>query len=113
MPRTSGKELHQLVGLVKEYRNIWESRSHTLSPLTKVTSSKVYYKWDKIEQEASKYIQRIVSQDGLSSYQDFNKKIKIRTTERNTQSRAVITQYGKQLAFYSRKLNGIAKCGKY
>ena len=52
MPPTSQKEVPNFIGLVKYYCDMWERRSHMLVPLTKITSSKVKYKWTKTEQDA-------------------------------------------------------------
>ena len=36
-PPTSQKEVKQFIGVVNDYRNMWPRRSHTLTPLTKIT----------------------------------------------------------------------------
>ena len=48
---TSQKEVLQFIGVVDYYCNIWERCSHTPAPLTKITPSKVKFKWTKIEQD--------------------------------------------------------------
>ena len=52
MRLTSRKEVRQFIGLVEYYCDMWERRSHTLSPLTKITSIKVNFKWTKIKPDA-------------------------------------------------------------
>ena len=52
-----------------------ERRSHTVAPLTKLTSSKVNFKWTKSEKEAFREIERIVARIILLVYPDFNKMI--------------------------------------
>ena len=42
-PPTSQKEVRQFTGVVKYYRDMWERLSHTLTPLTRITSSKVNF----------------------------------------------------------------------
>ena len=42
-------------------------------------SSKVKFKWTKIEQDDFNEIKRIVSRDNLSSYPDFNEEFNIHT----------------------------------
>ena len=64
-PYTSRKEVRQFIVLVKYYCNIWGRRSHTLSPFTKITSSKVKFKWAKIKQDYFKEIKWIVDRDVL------------------------------------------------
>ena len=56
-----------------------ERVSHPLSHLTRITSSKVKFKWTKIEQDAFDKIKRIVSCDTLIAYPDFNEEFKINT----------------------------------
>ena len=38
VPPTSQKELQKFIVVIKYYRDIWPRRSHTLAPLTKLTS---------------------------------------------------------------------------
>ena len=48
---------------------------------------------------------RLVSRETLLFYQNFNKPFVIHTDVIKLQLRAVISQYDKPIAFYSRKLN--------
>ena len=61
------------------YPDIWVRLSHTLVPLTNITSSKVKLKWTKIKQYALYEIKRIVTCDTLSAYPEFNEEFKIHT----------------------------------
>ena len=45
-------------------------------PLTHITSSKVKFKWTKIEQDDFEEIKRTVARDSLLAYPDFNKEFK-------------------------------------
>ena len=47
-PPNYQKEVRRFIGLVNYYRNMRARRSHKLVPLTKITFSKVKYKWTKI-----------------------------------------------------------------
>ena len=47
---------------------MWKRRSHTLVPLTKITSSKVKFKWNKTEQDNFEEIKLIVAHDNLLAY---------------------------------------------
>jgi hypothetical protein len=49
-------------------------------------------------------IKRLIARDTLLAYPDFNKKFTIHTDASDFQLGAVISQEGKPLAFYSRKL---------
>ena len=77
MPPTSQKLVQQLIGLVNYYLNMWARCSHTLETLNKINSSKVKFKWNKVEQEKPKEINPIVARNILSSYPDFNTEFRI------------------------------------
>ena len=79
-------------------------RSHMLAPLTKLTSINRKFKWTEIEQDAFKKIKRIVARDTLLNYPGFNETFKIHTDASAFQLGAVISQKGKTITFYSRKL---------
>ena len=84
---------------------MWPRRSHMLAPLTKITSNKRKYKWTKIEQDAFDEIKPIMSRNTLLTYPDFNETFKIHTNASEFRLGAVISQKGKPIDFYSRKLN--------
>ena len=83
---------------------MWSRRSHTLVPLTRLTSIKSKCKWTQVEQDAFDGNNRIMSHNFLLTYSDFNETIKIHTDASAFQLRAVVNQKGKMIAFYSRKL---------
>ena len=58
------------------YQNMWERCSHTLVPLTKITSSKVTFKWTKIEQDIFDKIKRVMTGDTLLVCPDLMKNFK-------------------------------------
>ena len=91
-----------MIGVLNYYHDMWERLSHTLSPLTNITSSKVKFKSTKIKQDAFDEIKRIVARDTLSAYSDFNEEFKSHTDASNFQFGAVINQKGKPIAFYKR-----------
>ena len=51
-PPNSRKEERKLIGVIKYYRNMWPIRSHTLSPLNKLTSINRKFKWMEVKQDA-------------------------------------------------------------
>ena len=71
-PPNYQKEVHQFIGVVNYYRNMWSRRSHMLAPLTNIKSSKVKCKCTKMEQDYFDGIKRIVARDDLLSYPYFN-----------------------------------------
>ena len=62
-PPISRKEVRKFIGLVNYYRDMWARWSHTLAPLTNITSNKVKFRWTKINQDAFGKIKRIVARD--------------------------------------------------
>ena len=54
---------------------MWAKRSYLLQPLTALTSKKVNFKWNFVEQSAFKEIKQMVTRDTLLIYPDFNKKM--------------------------------------
>ena len=98
------KELRRFIGLVNYYRDMWVRRSHVLAPLASLTSKTTKWKWGPKEQEAFDTMKKIIAKETLLAYPDFNDEFVIHTDASHTQLGAVISQKGKPIAFYSRKL---------
>ena len=84
---------------------MWKSRSDVLAPLSSMTSAKASWNWTPACQKAFDTIKKIVSRETLLAYPNFNKTFEIHTDASKTQLGSVISQEGKPIAFYSRKLN--------
>ena len=104
-PPKTVKQVRRFVGLVNYYRDMWPQRAHILAPLTRLTSSKVKFKWTEKEQTAFEEMKSLIGRDALLAYPDFSKEFVIHADASKTQLGAVITQNGKPIAFYSRKLS--------
>ena len=85
---------------------MWRRRSHVLAPLTSLTSKNVPWKWKDEQSKAFKEAKRIIAKNAMLAFPDFSKKFTIFTDASKYQLGGVITQEGRPLAFYSRKLNG-------
>jgi UDP-N-acetyl-D-mannosaminuronic acid transferase (WecB/TagA/CpsF family) len=83
---------------------MWGKRSEILSPLTALTSVKVKWRWNDLEQNAFDTMKRIMARETILAYPNFNKPFEIHTDASAHQLGAVISQDGKPIAFYSRKL---------
>ena len=103
-PKTK-KQLRGFIGLVNYYRDMWKKRSHTLAPLAALTSKTAAWKWGDEEQKAFDDMKNIIARETLLAYPDFKQPFEIHTDASHTQLGAVISQNGKPIAFYSRKLN--------
>ena len=75
-----------------------------LTPLTILTSKKTKWKWGAEEQKAFQLMKKIISKNALLAYPDFNEEFVIHTDASDYQLGAVISQKGRPIAFYSRKL---------
>ena len=111
------KQLRTFLGMVQYYRDITEKRSHLLAPLsdlvgecgiTKDTRKKKKklrsWHWDKIHQDCFDAIKRQMAKDVLLAYPDYSETFEIFTDASTRQLGGVITQRGRPLAFFSRKL---------
>ena len=97
-PLNKWKRCLKFIGLVDYYCDMWETNSHTLEPLTKLTSNKVIFKWTEVE-----HINNLLADT------DINELFKIHTNDICFLLRVVIIQEEKPIGFYSRKLTGPQK----
>jgi RNase H-like domain found in reverse transcriptase len=104
-PKTCPKQLHSFIGMVNYYRDMWPKRSHLLTTLSALTSSKTKWKWTEECQTAFDEMKQLISRKTLLTYPDFKLPFKIHTDASQVQLGACISQAGKPVAFYSKKLN--------
>jgi RNase H-like domain found in reverse transcriptase len=102
-PKTR-KELRQFIGVVNYFRDMWFRRSALLAPLTSLTSGNVKFEWLPSHQQAFDKIKKVIENEVLLAYPDFNKPFHIYTDASDHQLGAVIMQDKKPIAFYSLKL---------
>ena len=99
------RELRSFIGIVNYYRDMWIKRSHVLAPLAALTSKNVKWSWGPKQSAAFQMAKRIIAREVTLAYPDFTKPFQIHTDASHYQLGAVISQEGKPIAFYSRKLN--------
>ena len=99
------RSLRKFLGLVNYYRDMWPRRSHFLAPLSSLVSINVRWNWSDECQKAFTQIKSIIAKETLLAYPDFSKPFEIHTDASKVQLGAVISQEGKPIAFYTRKLN--------
>ncbi len=99
------KELRSFIGVVNYYRDMWVRRSHVLAPLASLTSNNTKWEWGPKQSAAFRMAKRIMAKETILAYPDFSKKFTIHTDASHYQLGGVISQEGKPIAFYSRKLN--------
>ena len=103
-PPKTRKQLRRFIGMVNYYRDMWPQRSHFLAPLSTLTSVKVKWKWTEEHQIAFEQMKALIAKETLLTYPDFSKEFEIHTDASKLQLGACISQGGKPVAFYSRKL---------
>jgi transposase InsO family protein len=102
---TTRKQLRRFIGMVNYYRDMWPLRSHLLAPLSALTSVNVRWKWTDEHQTAFDQMKALIAKETLLTYPDFSKEFEIHTDASKLQLGACISQGGRPVAFYSRKLN--------
>jgi hypothetical protein len=90
--------------MINYYRDMWIRRAHTLAPLTGMTSAAVKWEWTAKHQLAFKTIKRIMARETLLTHPNFEKLFHVHADASTLQLGSVISQSGRALAFYSRKL---------
>ena len=91
--------------MINYYRDMWIRRSELMTPLTRLTSKIATWNWTEVEQKAFNDIKTVISQETLLTYPDFDNIFDVHTDASEKQLGAVLSQNGKPIAFYSRKLN--------
>ena len=50
------RQLRSFIGIINYYRDMWKRRSHTLTPLTQMTSKEATFKWNEEQQKAFEHM---------------------------------------------------------
>ncbi|MEM7284214.1 MAG: ribonuclease H family protein [Pseudomonadota bacterium] len=103
-PPKTLKQLRSFLGMVNYYRDMWPRRSHILSPLTQLTSTK-HFTWGPPQQQAFEQMKALIAADTLLQWPDPHHDFHIETDASDYQLGAVIKQHGRPVAYYSRKLS--------
>ena len=108
-PPKTIREVRRFVGMVNYYRDFWIRRSEILAPLTKLCSTKAKWEWGKEQQDAFDLMKKNMAREVQLTYPNFEEGFDIHTDASDTQLGAVISQKGRPIAFYSRKLHSAQK----
>ena len=108
---TTTTEVRRFIGMVQYYRDLWPRRSHLLTPFTEISSGPKGKKisWNDELEQAFNDTKAMICKETLLIYPDWNKPFDIHTDASDYQLGAVISQEGKPIAFFSRKLNNAQK----
>ena len=103
----SYRQLKCFLGMVNYYRDMWPRRSHILAPLNDLAGLRNIkpWKWTDIAQQAFLAAKTMLIKEAMLNYPDFTKPFHIHSDASDLQLGAVISQNGKPLAYYTRKLN--------
>lgn len=101
-------EMKALIGMVQFYRDMWKQRSHILSPLVDATTKgkgKTPINWTPELNAAWLKLRDVISGETLLRYPDWNIPFEIHSDASDYQLGAVLSQEGKPIAFFSRRLS--------
>ena len=82
---TSTKHVRSFVGLVNYYKDMWPKRTHFLSHLTDVCSTRKKFVWTDIQEHAFQSIKRLVSEDVMLRFPNHKEPFQIFTDASNYQ----------------------------
>ena len=106
-PQTA-KEMKSLIGMIQFYRDMWQRRSHILSPLIDSASGKkgnTKLKWTNDMDEAFIQVKQMIAGEVFLTYPDWSIPFIVHTDASDKQLGAVISQNNKPIAFFSRRLS--------
>ena len=102
-PKTQ-KEVRRFVGMVNFYRDLYPKRTETLAPLTALCGQNKKYYWAAEHEMAFNKIKEQMSQETMLTYPQFDQPLVVYTDSSKKQIGGIVTQNGKPLGFFSRKL---------
>ena len=98
-------ELTSFVGMINYYRGMWQGRAHMLAPLTKMCGSKEKFEWSTGAQEAFELVKNRISNEAMLVHPDFSKPFDVHADSSGYQLGGVVSQEGRPIVFFSKKLN--------
>ena len=86
-----------------------KGRASMLAPLTSMCGKNEKFKWTDQLQEAFKMVKTKIANEAMLAHPDFSKLFDVHTDSSNYQLGGVISQGGKPIVFFSKKLNQAQK----
>ena len=105
----SKTELRSFVGIINYYRDMWQGRAHMLAPLTKMYGIKAKFEWSEETQKDFDLVKEKIVPEAMLAHPDFSKPFDVHTDSSAYQLGGVVSQEGKSIAFFSKKLNSAQK----
>ena len=108
-PPKNKTELRGFVGMVNYYRDMWQGRSSVLAPLTQMCGKNEKFEWNEQMQKAFEMVKTKISNEAMLAHPDFSEPFDVHTDSSDYQLGGVISQKGKPISFFSKKLNQAQK----
>ena len=108
MPRPKAStQVKRFSGMINFYSDLWEKRAHYLVPINTLTRNKKkgLIIWSSEAEKVFEDIKKIVAEDAMLHYPDFNQAFEIHTDSSDYQMGVIISQKGRPVAFWSKKLS--------
>ncbi len=102
-PKTQ-KEVRRFAGMVNFYRDLYPKRAETLAPLTALCGQNKKFHWAAEHETAFNKIKEQLAQETMLTYPQFDQPFVVYTDASEKQIGGIVTQNGKPLGFFSRKL---------
>ena len=112
MPRQKTvTQVKRFAGMINFYRDLWKKRAHHLAPIMDLTQNKKKGPVIRTEEanKAFEDIKKIVAEDAMLHYPDFNKPFELHTDSSDYQMGAIISQNGRPVAYWSKKLSSTVR----
>ena len=107
-PPMNVKQLYSFLGMVNYYRDMWPRHTHVLAPLTELTRKRTFI-WTPTHQKAFEDMKALIAADALLVFPNPSVPFDVEMDASEYQLGSIIRQQGRQVAYYSRKLNS-AQC---
>ena len=108
-PPKNRTEFRGFFGMVNYYRDMWKGRASMLAPLTNMCGKNEKLEWTDQLQEAFEMVKTKIANKAMRANPTFSRPFNVHTDSSDYQLEGVISQDGKPIAFFSKKLNQAQK----
>jgi hypothetical protein len=109
-PKMQREVFFCFVGMIKFYRDLYPKRAEILAPLTNLCGQNKKFHWSDEQNTAFNKIKDLLMQETMLTYPKFDQPFVIYTDASEKQIGGIMTQDGKPLGFFSRKLSNTQRC---
>ena len=108
-PPKNQKDIRRFVGMVNFYRDLYPRRADTLTPLTDLCGKNRKFSWTSMHETAFNKMKEIMARDAMLTYPKFDEPFIVYSDSSDKQIGGIVTQDGKPLGFFSKKLSDTQK----